>query len=78
MVECPREWCPARCHACGIQTTERASLTGHLTSTECHRRFEVRGQRRAAATSHAALDVTFKAYETETLKRVELFKYLGR
>ena len=74
LVECPRMGCPPRCSRCGIQTADGCKPG----SKACIGREEVRAQRRAAATSHAALDVTFKAYGTEELKRVELFKYLGR
>ena len=74
LVECPRAGCPRRCRLCGIQTADGCKPG----SRACRRREEVRGQRRAAAESHAALDVTFKAYDKDTLKRVELFKYLGR
>ena len=47
-------------------------------SGACRTRVKIRGQRRAAAESHAALAVKFKAYGTDELRQVEVFKYLGR
>ena len=78
LVECSWGGCPARCSACGMQTTERAFLRGHATSEVCRRMAEVKGQRRAAARSRAALEVSFTAYGRDTLRKTQLFKYLGR
>ena len=74
LVECPTNGCPGRCGVCGIQTAAGC----RPGSNACRGRAEVRAQRRAAAQSHAAMGVTFTAYGTDTLRQVEIFKYLGR
>ena len=60
-----------------MQTTERAFLGGHVTSSACRYMAGIKTQRAAAATLHAALAVTFTAYGRDTLKRTETLKYLG-
>ena len=47
-------------------------------SWACRDRVAVRAQRRAASESHAALAVRFRAYGEDTLRQVNVFKYLGR
>ena len=78
MVSCPYQGCPAKCERCGMQTTEEAIQGGHYTSTTCLNLTARREQLRAAVASHGAMGRTFTAYDTDELRRVEIFKYLGR
>ena len=78
MVSCPFQGCPAKCHQCGMQTTERAHLQGHVTRATCMKLTARRRQLQRAVASHGAMGRTFTAYDTDELRRVEIFKYLGR
>jgi len=78
MASCPIQGCPAKCECCGMQTTKKAIQTGHYTSTTCLNLTARKKQLECALETHHALQQTFTAYETDELKRVDLFKYLGR
>ena len=64
-----------KCGRCGMQANP--ATTGHQATKTCKAMHAALLQRKAVSDSAVALDAEFYAYGEE-LKRVEVFKYLGR
>jgi hypothetical protein len=66
-----------KCKRCGMQTKVGALYGKHQRTWPCREGWERKKQHEATETAQVALARTFTAYG-EDLKRVEVFKYLGR
>ena len=61
-----------------MQTTEDAIQKGNYTRKTCLNLTARKKQLGCALETQRALQQTFTAYKTDELKRMDLFKYLGR
>ena len=75
LIHIAGEGCFPRCKRCHHQVNPTA--LGHSQTKNCREGYERRLQHEAAATAGRSLERDFTAY-SETLERVEVFKYLGR
>ena len=69
--------CPPKCRLCGLQTRAAGSLR-HEQTDKCRKLVAQRRRGRLAAEVSAAAERKFTAYQKDTLRSVEEFKYLGR
>jgi hypothetical protein len=69
--------CPPKCHLCGLQTRAVGSVW-HERSEQCQKLAAQRRRDRLAEKVAVAVQRKFTAYQKDTLRSVEEFKYLGR